>query len=137
MSENKALVKLFNLEVIEKGNFNLFNNLVSSEFINHTAPAGAPKTKEAFLSFFTNILHFAFSEISVEIHDQIEEKSKVVTRKTIRGTHTGIFFGHAATKRKVEINVTDIVLVKNGQYSEHWGSADIFGAIAQITAPTL
>ena len=62
MSENKALVKLFNLEVIEKGNFNLFNNLVSPEFINHTAPAGAPKTKEAFLSFFTNILHFSFSD---------------------------------------------------------------------------
>jgi len=66
------------------------------------------------------------------LHDQIAEGDKVVTRKTISGTHQGVFLGVPPTGRRITIRVTDIVRIKNGQYVEHWGNADLHGAIAQM-----
>lgn len=134
MSENKSTIRRFNREIIENGNMTLFRELVSPEFVNHSAPPGSPNGAEAFLAFFTNTLHAAFSDIHVQIHDQIEENDKVVTRKTISGDHTGMFLGHPPTGRRISIQVTDIVRVKEGKYMEHWGSADIHGALAQMNA---
>ena len=109
----------------------LFPDFVSPAFVNHTdAPADAGPT--GFLAFFTNVLRIAFSDIHVEIHDQIAESDKVVTRKTIHGTHTGSFMGIGPTGKCVSIRVTDIVRLHDGKYAEHWGSADIQGVLAQI-----
>ena len=137
MSDNKNIVKRFNQDFIANVKMDAFNDLISPDFINHTAPPGSPTNKEAFLAFFNNVLRTAFSDIRIEIHDQIEENYKVVTRKTIRCTHSGVFMGHPPTGRPLEIKVTDIVRLEHGQYVEHWGSADMLGAIAQITAPAI
>lgn len=135
MSPNKSVVQRFNHEVIENLNLAAFAELVSPAFINHSAPPGPPQGPEGFAAFFTTVLHQAFTEIRVQIHDQLEEGGKVATRKTIEGTHSGPFFGHAPTGRRIRIPVTDIVRVKDGRYVEHWGSADLYGALAQITQP--
>ncbi|WP_243303095.1 ester cyclase [Geothrix oryzisoli] len=133
MSQNKSVVRRFNHEVIENLDMAAFSDLVSPEFINHSAPPGVSKGSDGFAAFFTNVLHQAFTDIKVLIHDQLEENDKVATRKTIEGTHSGPFFGHAKTGKRISIQVTDIVHVKGGKYIEHWGSADIYGAIAQIS----
>jgi predicted ester cyclase len=57
-----------------------------------------------------------------------------MTGKTMVGTHTGTFLGHAATGRRISIPVTDIVRMEDNRYVEHWGSADIHGALSQMTA---
>lgn len=134
MSGNKETVRRFNLEVIQDRNLERFEDLVAPDFVNHSAAPGAPRGPEGFLAFFTNILHPAFSNLQVEIHDQIEEDNKVATRKTIAGTHTGTFLGHPPTGRRICIQVTDIVRIEGGRYAEHWGSADIQGALAQMSA---
>lgn len=134
MTTNKEIVRRFNLEIIQNGNMHVFTDLVSPDFINRTAAPGAPNGAEGFLAFFTNVLRVAFSNIQVDIHDQLEENNKVVTRKTIIGTHSGAFFGHAPTGKRVSIQVTDIVRIENQKYLEHWGSADIHGALSQINA---
>jgi predicted ester cyclase len=134
MSGNKEIVRRFNLEIIQNGNLDVFDELVSPDFLNHSAAPGASRGPEGFLAFFTDILHPAFSGIQVEIHDQIEEDAKVATRKTISGTHTGTFLGHPPTGRRIAIRVTDIIRIEGGRYAEHWGSADIQGALAQMKA---
>lgn len=133
VSENKLVIQRFNEEVIAKGNMAVFSELVSPQFVNHSAAPGVPNGPEGFAAFFTNVLRQAFTDIHVEIHDQLEEAGKIATRKTIEGTHTGMFFGQAPTGKRISIRVTDIVRVQDGKYLEHWGSADIHGALAQIT----
>lgn len=110
----------------------VFNELVASDFVNHTAPPGAPKGPDGFAAFFTDTLRPALPDLTVELHDQIAEGDKVVTRKTISGTHKGVFLGVPPTGRRIAIRVTDIVRLRNGQYAEHWGNADLHGAIAQM-----
>ncbi|KAB8141856.1 ester cyclase [Chloroflexia bacterium SDU3-3] len=135
IERNKAAVVRFNKEVIEGGSRASFEELMDPRFVNRSAAPGAPDGPESMWGFFTNVLRPAFPDLVVEIHDQIAEGDKVVTRKSIIGTHQGPFLGIAATGRRVTINITDIVRVVDGRYYEHWGSADLFGVQAQLTAP--
>lgn len=58
-------------------------------------------------------------------------------RWTITGTHTGPFFGVAATGRAIQVSGMDILRVADGKLVEHWfGVADqMDDFLAQIGAP--
>ena len=45
-------------------------------------------------------------------------------RYTIRGTHTGDFFGQPPTGERFEIKGMDIVRVRDGRLVEHWAFAE-------------
>jgi predicted ester cyclase len=129
---NKAVVRRFNQEVIERGKKDAFDALMSSDFVNRTAPPGAPSGPEGMWHFFENVLRPALPDLTVEIHDQIAEGDLVTTRKTIRGTHKGALFGIPATNQSVEIQVYDIVRVKDGRYVEHWGLNTLGAVLAEL-----
>lgn len=129
---NKAIVLRFNKEVIEQKNIETFNEIISSDFINHAAPSNMPKGPEGMISFFQNILWKALKDIKVEIHDQIAEGDKVMTRKTIHGVHVGEFLGVPASHKNIQIHIIDIVRIKNGKYIEHWRSWDSANIISQM-----
>jgi predicted ester cyclase len=129
--QNKAVVLRFNTDIIAKGNPASFDELMASDFINHTAMPGISNKADGMKQVF-DALHTGFPDIRVEIYDQIAEGDKVTTRKKLIGTHTGTFMGIPATGQPVEINVIDIVTIRNGQYSEHWGSNNIPSVIAHL-----
>ena len=118
---NKAVVVRFNRDVIERGDEAAFHAIMAAEFVNRSAPPGMPAGPEGMLYMFNQILRPAFPDLSVQIHAQVTEGDLVTTRKTIRGTHRGAVFGIEATGKAVEIDVIDIVRVKDGKYVEHWG----------------
>ena len=66
------------------------------------------------------MLRGAFPDLHAEIHDQLVDGDKVVTRKTFHGTHKGEFMGIAPTGREVAFDVIDIVRVRDGFMVEHW-----------------
>jgi len=98
---NKAVVRRFNIEVIQEGREQAFNELMAADFVNHCAPPGTPGGPEGMWRTFQTILRPALSDLTVEIHDQVAEGDKVTTRKTITGVHTGPLLGVAPTGRQV------------------------------------
>ena len=98
--DNKAIVRRFNKEFIEGGNMDSFNELISPDFINRTAPPGAPIGPEGVIYFFNHLLKPSFSDFTVEIYDQVAEGDKVTTRKAFHATHTADFFGVPASGKK-------------------------------------
>ena len=130
--QNKAIVRRFNKECIEQGISASFEELLADDVINHAAQPGRPNGKESFYFFLNEILRKGFSELEVEILDQIGENDLVTTRKKIHGIHTGEVLGHAPTNRHVVINVIDIVRLKDGKYQEHWGQTDFFEMLRQL-----
>jgi predicted ester cyclase len=134
LTVNKAVVARFNKEVIEGGDEVAFRELMAPDFVNRSAPPGMPTGPEGMLHTFNKILRPALPDMTVEIHDQVAEGDKVTTRKTIRGTHRGEFFGIAPTNRPVAIDVIDIVRVKDGRYVEHWGLNTLASVLAQLKA---
>jgi steroid delta-isomerase-like uncharacterized protein len=132
--QNKALVTRFNKEFIEEGNMQSFNEIIDKDFINHSAPHGAPKGAEGVLYFFNQILKQAFTDLKVVIHDQVAEEDKVTTRKTFYARHKGDFFGIPASDKKVVMEIIDIIRLQDGKFVEHWNVLDWQNVITQITA---
>jgi predicted SnoaL-like aldol condensation-catalyzing enzyme len=131
---NKEIIRQFNVEVIQNGNRAAFEALVAPDFVNRSAPPGAPNGPESLWATFEHVLRPALSGLGVTIHDQIAEGDKVTTRKTISGTHTGPFAGIAPTGKPVSIDVIDVVRVRNGQYVEHWGINTLPSVLAALKA---
>jgi predicted ester cyclase len=132
-TQNKSIVRRFNTECIELGNENSFKELLADDVINHSAPKGMPNGVESFHNFLNGILRKGFSELVVEIKEQIAERDLVATRKKITGIHSGEIFGISPTHKKVEINVIDIIRLKDGKYAEHWGQSNFAEVIQELS----
>src|SRR5215210_2777517 len=93
--------------------------LVSDDFVDHSAMPGLPPGREGVKALF-DAFHQAFAGFTGHIDDQVAELDKVVTRKTFRGKQVGDFMGVPATGNDVQIDVIDIVRIADGQIVEHW-----------------
>ncbi|MCS3868295.1 putative ester cyclase [Chryseobacterium ginsenosidimutans] len=132
LDKNKEVVRRFNEEVIQNGNVEVFNDLMDDDFVNNSAPEGGDKTKNGMIHTFNNILRPAMPDMKVTVYQQIAEDDWVTTRKNIKGTHSGIFLGIAATGREISIDVVDMVRLKNGKYIEHWGLNTLSAVLAEL-----
>lgn len=133
LEQNKAIVVRFNQEVIERGSMGSFNELVSNDVVNHSAPPGTPPGPASMSYFLMEVLRKGFSGITVEIFDQVAEGDKVTTRKALHATHTGEFMGIPASNKKVTILVIDIIRLKDGKYAEHWGMSNLSDIVKIIS----
>jgi len=132
MHDAKWVVRRFNEEVIAAGDRAAFEALMAPDFVNRSAPPGAPNDGEGMWNTFDTVLRPALEGLTVSIHDQIAEGDKVTKRKTISGRHTGTLFGVEPTGKLVAIEVIDIVRVRDGRYVEHWGINTLSSVLAQL-----
>ncbi len=128
VEQNKQVVIRFNNEFFAKGNTEITKELLVDTFVNHTAPPNAPTDASVMIQFITGF-HKAFSDISVQIHEVLGEEDKVSLRKTITGIHTGEFMGKMPTGKKVEMNVIEIDILKNGKITDHWSRNDFMQVV--------
>ena len=129
MSEsNKALVRLF-YEGINRGNLDVFDELVSDTFVDHEEFPGMPPTRDGARQMFGQMLA-AFEGFTLVADDMVAEGDKVFVRARMTGTHRGEFMGVPATGRSISVPLADIVRVENGKVVEHWGITDT-GALMQ------
>lgn len=130
--QNKAIVTRFNKEFLEGGNLDVLYELVSPDFINHTAAPGMNNGREGMIQFLQHVLKAAFPDLTVEIHDQLAEGDKVTTRKSFHATHTGPLMGIPPTQKKIRLDVIDIVTLRDGQYVEHWGMSNLHSLLEEL-----
>ena len=116
--ENKALVRRFVDEVQSAGNTDAIDEICSPEFVNHSAPPGAPSNREG-VKQLTAMFRQAFPDSYFTIEDIMAERDKVATRKTFHGTHQGEFMGIPPTGQQGSMGLIDIVRIANGRVVEH------------------
>ena len=131
--QNKSTVIRFNKEVIENGNLNSFDELVSDDVTNHTAQAGMDRGAKGMKYFLMEILRAGFPDLKVEIMEQVAERDLVTTRKKITGTHTGSILNLPPSNKTVTINIIDMIRLKNGKYIDHWGASNFSDVIKEIS----
>jgi predicted ester cyclase len=68
-------------------------------------------------------MHAGCPDLEVTTEHSVENGEWVANRYTIRGTHTGDFFGAAPTGKRFEITGVDMVRVVDGLLVEHWAYA--------------
>ncbi len=77
----------------------------------------------------------AFSEVHVEVEDQIVEGDRVVLRERSTGIHSGVFLGIAPTGRKVHWTGNHIYRIANGRIAEAWSEISLHDLLAQLREP--
>src|SRR4028118_1849687 len=74
----------------------------------------------------------AFSDLHLEIEDQIAEGDKVVTRWTGTGTHDGELAGIPPTGNQVTLPEMEIVRISGGKLVEGWEGYDSMNLMRQL-----
>ncbi|HEX4813010.1 MAG TPA: ester cyclase [Nonomuraea sp.] len=65
-------------------------------------------------------------DLEVVTEASVENGEWVANRYTVRGTHTGDFFGAPPTGRRFEVRGMDMIRVLDGRLVEHWMVAESF-----------
>lgn len=132
MSEaNKELVRMMVKGAQEGGDLSLIDQYFAESFVDHTPLGGLPSNREGVKIFF-GAFKAAFPDLQATVHDQVAEGDKVVTRKTLAGTHQGEFMGIPATDRPLSLDVIDILRVVDGKITDHWTVVNQMSLLQQL-----
>ncbi len=105
--DNKALVRRLYEEVFNRGNLPTVDELLATDYIDHTALPGTSPGPEG-LKQFISMFRAAFPDLHFTIEDMIAEGDTVVVRQTYRGTHKGDLMNIPPTGKQVTITSIDI-----------------------------
>jgi steroid delta-isomerase-like uncharacterized protein len=128
---NKELVRRVIEEGTNRKNLAVFDELVSTSFVDHEAgsrPGGGPEDEKELLSSVAE----AFPDWRWDVEEMLAVDDKVITRYVARGTHRGEFMGAAPTGKEVAITGINIARIERGKIVESWGNSDQLGWMRQI-----
>ena len=128
--DNKAKLRYFFDEVLQKGNMAVIDELVATDFVDHNPGPGQAAGVEGVKQFFP-ALHSATPVLKVEVEHILAEGDLVATHVSIRGKHTGDRMGIAPTGKDVVLRISDVVRFENGKAVERWGAEDMSGLPGQ------
>jgi len=127
----KAIVRRNTEEVQSRGNFEVFDELFADNFVDHTPQPNMTPDKAGVRQLYPYI-RGAFPDFHAEIHWQLSDGDRVTTYKTYYGTHEGTLFGVAPTHRKIHFESVDVMRVRNGKITDHWGVGNLLSLMQQI-----
>ena len=104
---------------------------MSTDFVDHSAFPGIPADRGGVRLLFA-MLRSGFPDLQATVHDQVADDDKVVTRKTLHGTHRGEFMGIPPTGRSAALEIIDILRVRDGKITDHWCVVDQLGLLQQL-----
>jgi steroid delta-isomerase-like uncharacterized protein len=105
--------------------------LFAEDFVDHTPQPGMTPNKDGVRDLYHR-LRVAFPDFRADIHWQAADGELVTTYKTYHGTHQGLFLGVAPTGRTIHFETVDVMRVRNGKITEHWGVANLFSLMQQL-----
>ncbi len=129
---NKQLGRRYFEEVWNRGNVDALDELLASEYINHTPSTPNPPPGPSGLKPIVLGIRQAFPDLHYEIKDVVATDDAVVMRVVMTGTHRGELFGLAPTGRRVSVDQINIEHIENGRNVEHWRVTDEMKLMRQL-----
>ena len=114
-----------------KGNYEIWEELCSPDYIYHISSTGKPISLEEHLQMW-KMFRKTFPDIKSTIEDILAKGDKVISRKLLRGTHTMEFMGLQPTGKEFEYSAIEIIRFSNGKVVEGWGEGDMLGFYQQL-----
>ncbi len=132
MSEaNKALVRRLIEETVNKGNFNVVDEIVSKDYVYREPTVGEKRGRAGFQEL-TTMYRTAFPDAKMTVEEQFAENDRVVTRWTATGTHRGELFGTPPTGKPVHVQGVVVSRIANGKVVEETEIYDALGMLRQL-----
>jgi steroid delta-isomerase-like uncharacterized protein len=134
MADHKALAQGMFDEIRAGSDIDAtIDKYLAEDFVEHEAIPGMDNTRDTPRQLF-KMMHAAFPDFHVDVHDMLLDGDKVVARVTMGGTHQGEFMGVPASGNQIEIGVIDIMQFRDDKLVAHWGVMDMAGAMEQMGA---
>ena len=130
---NKEIVRQFVEAAQTNHDLTAVDTMMSADFVDHSVPPGLPSNRDGVKMQFS-MFFGALPDLQAVIHEQIAEGDKVMTRKSLRGTHQGDLFGVPPTGKPISIEVIDILRLRDGKITDHWNLVDQLGLMRQLGA---
>ena len=130
-TDTRKMVERIPLEVFNQGKFELIDELVSPDFVEHFVQPGVPATRAGFKQSAI-ALKTAFPDLRYVVEDYLETGDRWVQRATGSGTMTGEFMGIAPTGKHATWTEIHIGRIANGRLTEHWAVVDQLGMLVQL-----
>lgn len=129
---NKALVRRAFVEIFNKGNLAVAEELFAASYVAHDPANPSTVRGPDFVKQDATIYRTAFPDLQITIEEQIAEGDRVVTRWTARGTHRGELMGIAPTGKQMAITGISISRIAGGKGVEGWDNWDTLGMMQQL-----
>lgn len=134
MSKESSLAALTTFaEAVSTGNFDLFDQVVSPDCVDHDPAPGQVAGPAGYRMFFGG-MRAAFPDMQVALETAVQDEDTIAFAYTLTGTHTGPLQGIPASGKKIKIRGLQISKFKEGKMTERWGSSDELGLLKQIGA---
>lgn len=135
IEHNVAVMREWLAEGWSKGNVDVADHLVSTEFLVHGAGGQSVKSGPDGVKDLVRAWRVAFPDGVMSVLEDIPEGDKVGVRLLWRGTHLGEFYGIPPSGKKVECISFGIDRVgTDGKICEGWGELDMLGLMQQVGA---
>jgi steroid delta-isomerase-like uncharacterized protein len=118
---------------ISAGNLDVIDEVLADDFVEHEEFPGIEPTKAGVKQFF-GMFRSAFPDMRMEPHEILVDGDLLCVRATMTGTHEGEFMGIPATGKRAEVDVFDMVRLRDGRFTEHWGLFDSMTLMQQLGA---
>lgn len=128
----RGLVLRFYDEVVNAGRDEVLDELLTPDFRVHPSQDGVRGS--AAVRDNLAALRSAFTGLHIQVDDTVTESDRVAARWTMRGTHTGDFYGMRASGREIEQQGMVFYRVADGRLAELWILVDAYGLYQQVAA---
>jgi steroid delta-isomerase-like uncharacterized protein len=122
--ENKALARRVIEQMFNEGNLDVADELLALDYVDHDPSLPEDVHGPEGFKQYVGMYRSAFSDLHVQIEDQLAEGDRVATRWTGTGTHDGELAGIAPTGKRVTVPGMEIVRIANGRLVEGWEGYD-------------
>lgn len=131
---NIAAIRRF-WEGFNSHNLNIWDEVCAPNFRNHDPGLPTPDADLATIKqTIAHLMFGAFPDMQAIEEDLFADGDKVVTRRTLRGTHQGALMGVAPTGKVVTAGGIWLSHLRNGKIVEQWVYFDLLGLLRQIGA---
>jgi len=131
VDRNKAVYARMVEEVVNKGNFDVVDELFHPDYVDHAAPPGSPPGLDGVKMVFS-MFRTGFPDVKFTIDQMVGEGDYVATLVHGEGTHTGQFIQFPPSGKHAQWRSVGFFRVEDGKIREHWGIPDLLGLLIQI-----
>jgi steroid delta-isomerase-like uncharacterized protein len=131
--ENKTIVRRVFDEVINKGDLNVVDEVIASDYVYRSPGSPELRGPEGFKQLIM-MYRSAFPDLHLDVDELIAEGNTVVSRWTGRGTHEGEFMGIPPTGKQVSVTGVVISRFAGGKAVEDWELIDALTMLQQLGA---
>jgi predicted ester cyclase len=121
MTDLKALSRRWIEEGYGRNDARVFEELMPLQMLEESS------WREQIAAF-----HLAFPDLTATVDEQIGEGSRVMTRLTLRGMHTGDLLGLPPTRKPMELSMVEVHEWRDGQIADLWNSFHPVVVLAQL-----